>query len=337
MVENKYDYLAMITPQMRKVVQRVENWKKENPMRGAWDSLQGIQEYREWYKEERSWWNQGGPQMAKTEDFDIPGGPNGKVNVRLHYPSTEANLPILVFTHGGGDTCGDNDTHGRIMRLLADITGCCVVGVNYKLAPEAVFPSQVLEVVHTVRYFHEHGAEYGLDGNDISLAGDSAGANSSMATALYLRNEYGDNSYITALLLFYGNYGMRDGVAVRMWGNEFDEIILDRPKMYMNNYTASFIREDQLDSPYYDYTMNNDLGWGIPPAFVCCGEADPCLTGSLTLHTMLQNRGHMTKLRTYPGIMHAFLHYSRMLDVVYDAMWEGAAFIEAARYRKQNK
>ena len=337
MVVNKYNYLHYITPQMRKVVERVENWKKENPMRGAWDSLEGIQEYREWYREERSWWNQGGPQMVKTEDIWIPGGPNGQVNVRLHYPTAGENLPIVVFSHGGGWSCGDNDTHSRIMRILADKTGACVIGVNYKLAPEARFPSHLLENVAVVRYFHEHGAQYGLNGNDISLCGDSAGSGNSLGTMIYLRNEFGETDYLTAALLFYGGAGVKDGVSTRMWGNEFDELIFDRPVMAHNNFNRTFIDEDQLASPYYDVTMNNDLSWGIAPTFIACGEADPCLDGCVCLYEMLNEHGHTTQLSTYPGIMHAYLHYSRMLDMVYDSIQEAADFLERARYIKKNK
>ena len=100
------------------------------------------------------------------------------------------------------------------MRILAEKTGCCVIGVNYVLAPEAKFPSQILETVEVVRYFHQHAAEWGLDGNDISMAGDSGGATLIFAAMLYLRDEYKEGKdYLTSLLLYYGMYGMRDGVS----------------------------------------------------------------------------------------------------------------------------
>ena len=337
MIVNKYKYMHYITPQMRKVVERVENWKKTNPMRGAWTSVEGIQEYREWYGEERSWWNEGGPQMEKTEDIWIPGGPHGQINVRLHYPVVQEGMPIVVFNHGGGYVCGDNDTHSRAMRILAEKTGACVIGVNYKLAPEAKFPSQILENVAVTRYFHEHAAEYGLDGSDITLCGDSGGSIISLATMLYLRNEYNETDYLTAVLLYYGVPGMNDSCSGRLWGNEFDELIRDKPVMSHNNFNKGYIREDQLDSPYYDVTMNNDLSWGIAPTFIACGEADPGLDASVCLYEMLYEHGHTTALSTYPGIMHAFLHYSRMLDMVYDSLQEAADFVERARYIKKNK
>lgn len=326
MMKNKYDFMQKISPQMRAVALKIRAWNAAHPER--------VNDYRSDYLEERKFWNEGGPVMAKTLDFDVPGGPNGKVNVRLHYPSLDGNLPILVFTHGGGYTCGNNDTHSRVMRILAEKTGCCVIGVNYKLAPEARFPSHILETVETVRYFHQHAEEYGLNGNDISLAGDSAGASVSFSAMLYLRDEYHEGKdYLTSLLLYYGAYGLRDGISARLWGNDVDEIVIDGAPAY----DPSFINAEDQTSPYYNPTMYADLTYDIPPCFIACGECDPLLDNSLLLNEMLSDKGFTCELRTYPGIMHAYLHYSRMLDMAYDSMQQGADFMARARRIKNNK
>ena len=143
MLKNKYDFMQKITPQMRAVAERVRAWNAAHPER--------VNDYRSDYLAERKFWNEGGPVMEKVEEFDVPGGPHGKVNVRLHYPVLGKVLPILVFVHGGGYSLGNNDTHSRVMRILAQKTGCCVIGVNYVLAPEARWPSQMLETVEVIR------------------------------------------------------------------------------------------------------------------------------------------------------------------------------------------
>ena len=220
------------------------------------------------------------------------------------------------------------------MRILAEKTGCCVIGVNYVLAPEAKFPSQILETVEVVRYFHQHAAEWGLDGNDISMAGDSGGATLIFAAMLYLRDEYKEGKdYLTSLLLYYGMYGMRDGVSGRMWGNDVDEIIMDGA----GAYDPGYIDEKDIKSPYYDTTMNADLTYDIPPCFIACGECDPLLDNSTVLYEMLNDKGFTCEYKVYPGIMHAFLHYSRMLDAAYDAMQDGADFMARARIIKRGK
>ena len=326
MLKNKYDFMKKISPQMRAVAEKVRAWNAAHPDR--------VNDYRSDYLEERKFWNEGGPQMVRTEEFDVPGGPHGKVNVRLHYPTDNKNLPILVFVHGGGFTLGNNDTHSRVMRILAEKTGCCVIGVNYVLSPEARFPSHILESVEVVRYFHQHAEDWGLNGNDISLAGDSGGAFISFSAALYLRDEYKEGKdYLTSLLLYYGLYGLRDGVSARMWGNDVDEIVFDGAP----DFDPSFIDEKDLKSPYYNQTMYADLTYDIPPCFIACGECDPLLDNSVLLYEMLKEKGFTCQLKVYEGIMHAFLHYSRMLDAAYDAMQDGADFMARARYIKNGK
>ena len=80
-----------------------------------------------------------------------------------------------------------------------------------------------------------------------------------------------------------------------------------------------------------------DLTYDIPPCFICSGECDPLLDGSRVLYEMLNDKGFTCELKLYPGIMHAFLHYSRMLDESYDAMQAGADFMARARYIKEGK
>ena len=326
MLKNKYDFMRKISPQMRAVAERIRAWNAAHPER--------VNDYRSDYLEERKFWNEGGPQMAKTEEFDVPGGPHGKVNVRLHYPTLDKDLPILVFVHGGGFTMGNNDTHSRVMRILADMTGCCVIGVNYVLTPEAKFPSHIQECVEVVRYFHEHAADFGLNGNDISMAGDSGGACIIFGATLYLRDEYHEGKdYLTSLLLYYGAYGLRDGTSARMWGNDVDEIIME----YAGLYDPAFIDEENIKSPYYNPTMYADLTYDMPACFLAVGDADPLLDNSICLYEMLNEKGFNCQLKVYEGVMHAFLHYSRMLDVAYDAMHDGAEFMKRARYIKKYK
>ena len=326
MLKNKYDFMQKITPQMRAVAERIRAWNAAHPER--------VNDYRADYLEERKFWNEGGPEMVRTEEFDVPGGPHGKVNVRLHYPTDGKNLPILVFAHGGSYSLGNNDTHSRVMRILAQKTGCCVIGVNYVLAPEARWPSQLLETVEVVRYFHLHAAEWGLDGSDISLAGDSAGASLCFSTMLYLRDEHKEGKdYLTSLLLYYGGYGLREGVSSRMWGNDVDEIIMDGAPAF----NPAFISAEDAVTPYYNPTLYADLTYDIPPCFICCGGCDPALDNSTTLYEMLYDKGFTCELKIYEGIMHAFLHYSRMLDMAYDAMQAGADFMARARTIKRGK
>ena len=79
-------------------------------------------------------------EIAHVEDRTIP-GPAGDIPVRVYKPSDDSNLPVLVFFHGGGWVIGSIQTHDGVCRELALQAECCVVSVEYRLAPEAPYPA----------------------------------------------------------------------------------------------------------------------------------------------------------------------------------------------------
>ncbi len=309
---NKYDFTKKISPQMRAVVDVIRGWSAEHPPTADW---------RQDYIDERRFWNEGGPQPQRVEDIAVD-GPHGPIPVRILYPEGHKG-GVIVYLHGGGFYLGNNDTHSRIMRILAEESGHAVAGVDYRLAPEHMFPVQIDETVAVVRYFHESGEKHGLNNGQVCLAGDSGGATLCLAAALFLRDEgEKDNSFIRSLLLYYGAYGMRDSTSLRMWGNEIDGIVREAAT---NSYDEGYIRPEDLKNPYYDL-LDNNLTHGIPPTLVVCGDADPLLDNSTCLYEILADKGLVCEYKVYPGVMHAFLHYSRMLDDASDALRLGAVF-----------
>ena len=85
--------------------------------------------------------------------------------------------PVLIAIHGGGFSAGDKED-GQIIPVLAGLTrGYAVVGLDYRLSPEATFPAAISDVRAAVRWLRAHAGEYGLDGSRVALWGDSAGGN----------------------------------------------------------------------------------------------------------------------------------------------------------------
>jgi acetyl esterase len=82
----------------------------------------------------------GGPEepVAQVETRVIPGPV--QIPVRVYRPSLATDLPALMFFHGGGFVICNLDTHDRACRGLANASGCVVVSVDYRLAPEHKFP-----------------------------------------------------------------------------------------------------------------------------------------------------------------------------------------------------
>ncbi len=110
-------------------------------------------------------------------DGSLP-GLAGEIPYRLYAPSGApvSPLPGFVFFHGGGMVAGSIETHDRICAALAQMTGCRLVSVDYRLAPEHKFPAAVEDAIAATRWVSEHAASLGIDATKLVVGGDSAGA-----------------------------------------------------------------------------------------------------------------------------------------------------------------
>ena len=326
MEANKIDVMAKISDQMRAVIQKSAELAGE-----AFDTNAGLDELRANYVKERAFWNEGGPLMERTENVVLSIPDCADVPVRLYYPQGVNDLaPAIVYIHGGGWVLGNPDTHDRITRFLADNTKAVVVSVDYPLSPEAKYPTALYACAAVAEHLHMCGAQYGIDGDDISFAGDSGGANLSLATHLYLRDQRGDASYIRCLLLYYGAYGLRDSASHRLLGGPWDGLTDADWQYYLETYLADVERDSE--SPYFN-VFQADLSRDIPPAYIVAAEFDPLRDDSLALHQILEEHGEPHHYEVYPGVIHAFLHNSRMLDEAHRALDEGSAFFVEQRAR----
>ena len=201
------------------------------------------------------------------------------------------------------------------MRLLAKLTGWPVLGIDYALAPEHKFPTQIAQIVDAVAQL---GPILTLRPKQFALAGDSAGAHLALATALALRDA-GERTP-SALLLFYGLYGLRDSPSRRLWGGPVDGL---------DETSLAFFRDAYLPSPDLQHDPRYDLLTAnladLPPAFVTACALDPLLDDSRALAGLIAAAGGEAELKVYGGVLHGFLHLSRLVPT---AMW---ALEDAAR------
>ena len=316
---NKLDPRLKLSEGMRKVIE----WQDAHA-KGAFDTGCSYEEMRRRYVEERRFWNEGGPEAAKTVETTVE-GPIGPVPVRIYYPDAAPQHHAVVFIHGGGFTVGSNDTHDRMMRSIMASSGCAVIGVDYHLSPEAKFPIPMYECAAVVRYFHESGAQFGILPDRMAIGGDSGGGKLSLATNLYLRDAFGGNDYISALLLYYPGLGLTDGVAHRLQGSELDGMRRCDLDAYKNNYMPEGA---DMENPYYQI-VNADLTHGMPATYLCCGDLDPLLDDSNFLATVLSDRGVPVQLDVVPGVLHAFMHYGRMMPEAVECLEHSGAFFKA--------
>ena len=128
--------------------------------------------------------------VAECRDTSVP-GPLGPIGLRLYRPSgTQASdvLPALVFFHGGGWVIGDLDTHDVACRRYANAARCRVVSIDYRMAPEHVFPAAVDDCAAATKWAFDNAGSLGIDPTKIAVGGDSAGGNLAAVMALMARD-----------------------------------------------------------------------------------------------------------------------------------------------------
>jgi acetyl esterase len=117
-------------------------------------------------------------------------GAAGPLSARLYVPrGLTGTGPLLVFFHGGGMVYGDLDTHEGLCRFLAESAGVRVLSVDYRLAPEHVFPAGVDDAWAAFEWVASNAADYDADPARLAVGGDSAGGYLAAATALRAAQE----------------------------------------------------------------------------------------------------------------------------------------------------
>ena len=322
---NKIDVLSKINEGMRAVL------AKEDELAGnANDTSAGFEQMRLNYPAGRAYWVEGGPKMAEKIDCKVE-DPHGKIPVRLYYPTKDRasleqageTLPGIVYAHGGGFVLGNLDTHDRICRVLASKSGAVVVAVDYRLSPEAKFPVAVQEVACVAKHLHEQGGAWGIDGNRLAFAGDSGGAHLGLAATMYLREELGGSAFVKCLLLFYGWYGLKDSASQRLLGGPWDGLTEAEWQWYKELYATDTA---ELETSPYANLFLNDLTRDMPSCYIAAAEFDPLKDDSTALATICEEHGIPCRFEMFEGVIHAFLHYTKMLDEANRALEHGAEY-----------
>ena len=118
-------------------------------------------------------------------------GPAGRLRIRLYRPagSVARLLPTILYFHGGGWTIGSLEAYDLPCRFFSARTGCAVVAIDYRLAPEHKFPAAIDDAVAAYRWLAAEAIGLGIDPARIVVAGNSAGGNIAAVAARLLREE----------------------------------------------------------------------------------------------------------------------------------------------------
>ena len=92
----------------------------------------------------------------------------------------------LVYLHGGGWVAGGLYSHRGMCAHLARRSGCAVLSVDYRLAPEHPYPAGLDDSLAAIRWAARNGPDGAGAARHLVLAGDSAGGNLAAASCIRL-------------------------------------------------------------------------------------------------------------------------------------------------------
>ncbi|MBL0427595.1 alpha/beta hydrolase [Ramlibacter alkalitolerans] len=261
------------------------------------------------------------PQLPRVQDLRIPGRDGEALPARLYAPSVQV-LPVLLYFHGGGFTIGSVASHDTLCRILAQRSGCAVVSLGYRLAPEHRFPTAVDDAWDATQWLAANGAALGLDPHRLAVGGDSAGGTLATVCATLARDA---GIPVRLQLLFYPGCAARQASASH--ARYHQGLILEQAHIeyFFGQYIADAEREDWRFAP-----LNTPDVEGVAPAWFGLAECDPLVDDAIAYADKLRAAGVAVDLEIYRGVTHEFIKMGRALPEARQAHADAAAALQRA-------
>jgi acetyl esterase len=261
-----------------------------------------------------------GPDMAAVRDTRVRAS-GGFVPVRVLVP-TERPRGVIVYYHGGGWVIGGLADYDRLGRLLAQRTGCTVVLVDYRLAPEYRFPTAVDDSWAALRWADERRAELAAADTPLIVAGDSAGGNLSAVMAMRARAAGGPAIALQVLV-----YPVTDSdLESTSYRDPANQLMLSRDSMvwFWDHYAP-----DPESRLHPDAAPLRSASFAsLPPAVILTAEHDVLRDEGELYATRLLKAGVPVRHQRFAGQMHGFFTMTDVLPGAGEALDYVTAAIE---------
>lgn len=248
--------------------------------------------------------------VAAVRELSVTGHEGHPLAARLYRPDLPGTLPLMVFYHGGGFVVGDLDTHDEACRVLCQASGCAVLSVAYRLAPEAPAPMAAYDALAGLQWAFEHAAELQADPTRLVVAGDSAGGNLAAVVAQLARDL---PCRPCAQLLIYPVVDV--GEFYPSHQTYSDGLFLSQSDMDFAtlHYVGQSDRHDPRISP-----LRGDLQ-NLPPALVVTAELDVLRDEGALYAQRLREAGNRVEQGRFCSLPHGFINMTPIHAPALDA------------------
>jgi acetyl esterase/lipase len=224
------------------------------------------------------------PHEGYTRHTDIAYGLDPRQKLDVYLPEKAIGpAPVVLFFYGGGWNKGSKDQYRFVGQAFAE-KGYVTVVADYRIFPQVRFPAFLDDGAHALAWVHAHIGEYGGDGENVFLAGHSAGGYIAVMLSV-------NDRYITAA------GGRRDWIRGTVGLAGPYDFLPFNEDIYRDIFSTE---KDTLTQPI------TYAGRGAPPMLLLTGDADDEVRpkNSINLAAKLRANGDKVTLKTYPGMGH---------------------------------
>lgn len=264
------------------------------------------------------------------EERRVPRPDGTSIPVRLFVPAVQDLTGALIFLHGGGMIMGGSAGYDAQSAHVADVAGCVVAAVDYRLAPEDPHPAAVEDCYTVLQWLHATAGELGFPAQRIAVHGESGGGGLAAGLALLARDRG------VALSAQFLQYPMLDD---RTGTDEEPDPMPHAGEFVWTPVENSFAwgavlggLADGDDVPVSAAPGRATDLVGVAPVYLAVGQLDLFVGEALRYARALIQSGVSTELHVYPGAYHAFVSFAQGTDLA-ERAWSDLAAALVRHYR----
>jgi acetyl esterase len=246
--------------------------------------------------------------IGSIENAEVP-GPAGPLKIRIYTPVEAGAEPLagLIFFHGGAGVFCDLDTHDGFCRMLSNASGCRIVSLDFRLAPEHKFPAGVEDCYAATKWLWEHAADLKIDQARIAVAGDSAGGNLAAVVCQLAARSGGPKLALQVLFCPVIDLSI-ETESRRLYADGY--FLSSSMLEWALNHYCPFDKD--FSDPRLSPLRSADLSH-LPPAHIHTAEFDPLRDEGKAYADRLKLAGVDVCYTCHPGMIH---HFYAMVGVI---------------------
>jgi len=229
----------------------------------------------------------------KADGFTI------KLNI-VRPEGAKGDLPVFIFTHGGGWILGDYPTHRRLVRDLVVASGYASVFVNYTPSPEAQYPQSINEIYAATKWVAEYGKEIRVDGSKLAVVGNSVGGNMTGAISLMAKEKNGPKIRLQILMWPVADASFSQQSYAKYGAERF--LTTPLMKWMWDQYTTDPDKRKETHASLLNNTVEQLKG--LPPALIQVAENDILRDEGEAYGRQLEEAGVTVSTVRYNGMIH---------------------------------